>query len=116
MPSPFSSESNTKSLAHFDDTRESGIHPIFPAPGRVICGQRGDFAMAYVVVQEIGHHVRSVLGFLGQTNETRARVSDSGSNAISVRTGLQADCLAGILSGGHPGPRGSVAVRHHLAG
>lgn len=59
-------------------------------------GAKGDFAMAYVVAHEIGHHVQDELGILGQANDIRARVSDEESNSISVRIELQADCLAGI--------------------
>ena len=63
-------------------------------------GAKGDFAMAYVVAHEIGHHVQDSLGILGQANEVRARVSDEESNSISVRIELQADCLAGIWARG----------------
>lgn len=59
-------------------------------------GAGGDFAMAYVVAHEIGHHVQDELGILAQANEVRARVSEAESNAISVRIELQADCLSGI--------------------
>lgn len=59
-------------------------------------GANGDFAMAYVVAHEIGHHVQDLLGILGQANDLRGRVSEAESNAISVRVELQADCLAGI--------------------
>jgi predicted metalloprotease len=63
-------------------------------------GARGDFAMAYVVAHEVGHHVQDVLGILGQANEIRAQVSQAESNDISVRVELQADCLAGIWARG----------------
>ena len=59
-------------------------------------GAKGDFAMAYVVAHEIGHHVQNELGILTEANAMRARVSEADSNAISVRIELQADCLAGI--------------------
>jgi uncharacterized protein len=59
-------------------------------------GAKGDFAQAYVVAHEIGHHVQDELGILGEANKIRARVSEEESNAISVRIELQADCLAGI--------------------
>jgi predicted metalloprotease len=55
----------------------------------------GDFAQAYVVAHEIGHHVQNVTGIFDQVE--RARRADPGqANALSVRTELQADCLAGI--------------------
>lgn len=59
-------------------------------------GASGDFAAAYVVAHEIGHHVQDELGILAEANKQRAQVSDADSNAISVRIELQADCLSGI--------------------
>lgn len=59
-------------------------------------GAGGDFAMAYVVAHEIGHHVQDELGILSQSNDLRARSSEADSNEISVRIELQADCLSGI--------------------
>ncbi len=55
----------------------------------------GDFAQAYVVAHEIGHHVQNVTGIFDQVE--RARRADAGqANSLSIRTELQADCLAGI--------------------
>ena len=59
-------------------------------------GAGGDFAAAYVVAHEIGHHVQNELGILDQANRVRAQVDEVQSNAISVRIELQADCLSGI--------------------
>lgn len=59
-------------------------------------GAGGDFAAAYVVAHEIGHHVQDELGILSKANDLRARMDEAGSNAISVRIELQADCLAGV--------------------
>lgn len=59
-------------------------------------GAKGDFAMAYVVAHEIGHHVQNELGILGEANRIRQQVGEAESNAISVRVELQADCLSGI--------------------
>ena len=59
-------------------------------------GAAGDFASAYVVAHEIGHHVQDELGILGKANQVRAQMSESESNAISVRIELQADCFSGI--------------------
>jgi predicted metalloprotease len=59
-------------------------------------GASGDFAAAYVVAHEIGHHVQNELGILSKANEIRQQVSQEESNAISVRVELQADCLSGI--------------------
>jgi predicted metalloprotease len=59
-------------------------------------GARGDFAAAYVVAHEIAHHVQNELGILGQVNQLRAQMSETDSNAMSVRVELQADCFSGI--------------------
>jgi predicted metalloprotease len=59
-------------------------------------GSRGDFAKAYVVAHEVGHHVQDELGLLAQTTAQRERSSERDANAISVRIELQADCYAGI--------------------
>lgn len=63
-------------------------------------GAGGDFAMAYVVAHEVGHHVQDELGILGKANQIRAQVSEEESNAISVMIELQADCLSGIWARG----------------
>lgn len=59
-------------------------------------GAGGDFAYAYVIAHEIGHHVQNQIGILSKVNEMRARASEVDSNRISVLTELQADCFAGI--------------------
>ncbi len=56
----------------------------------------GDFAKAYVIAHEVGHHVQTLLGVAGKVTEARARVSETEGNALSVRMELQADCFAGI--------------------
>ncbi|MFC0201611.1 KPN_02809 family neutral zinc metallopeptidase [Paracoccus rhizosphaerae] len=56
----------------------------------------GDFAAAYVVAHEVGHHVQNLLGTLGEVNQQRARLSEVDANSLSVATELQADCYAGI--------------------
>ena len=56
----------------------------------------GEFAQAYVVAQEIGHHVQNELGILQRAHSERARSDERRSNAISVRVELQADCFAGV--------------------
>jgi predicted metalloprotease len=59
-------------------------------------GAPGDFAQAYVVAHEVGHHVQTVTGLSAQLARTRGRVSEAQSNALSVRQELQADCFAGV--------------------
>jgi len=56
----------------------------------------GDFAQAYVVAQEIGHHVQNLLGISRKVQSLQRRVSEVESNQLSVRLELQADCLAGV--------------------
>ena len=57
----------------------------------------GDFARAYVIAHEIGHHVQNLIGVMGRAQNARERAnSEAESNAISVRIELQADCLAGV--------------------
>jgi hypothetical protein len=56
----------------------------------------GDFAQAYVIAHEIGHHVQNLLGISDKVQRAREQGSDVESNALSVRLELQADCLAGI--------------------
>jgi len=58
-------------------------------------GAPGDFAQAYVVAHEVGHHVQNLLGVTGKLEQARSRVSQVEYNALSVRLELQADCLAG---------------------
>jgi len=59
-------------------------------------GSPGDFAQAYVIAHEIGHHVQKLLGISDQAEEAMSRASTRQRNAISVRLELQADCFAGI--------------------
>ncbi len=56
----------------------------------------GDFAMAYVVAHEVGHHIQNILGISGKVQAARGRVSEEESNALSVKLELQADFLAGV--------------------
>ncbi|MDB9527369.1 zinc metallopeptidase [Oscillatoria sp. CS-180] len=56
----------------------------------------GDFAQAYVIAHEVGHHVQNVLGILGQVQELQQQVGQTQANELSVRLELQADCLAGV--------------------
>lgn len=59
-------------------------------------GAPGDFAQAYVVAHEVGHHVQNSFGILDKVMEARSRVSEEEGNALQVRVELQADCFAGI--------------------
>lgn len=70
-------------LSFYDELRDQ-----FKAPG--------DFAMAYVVAHEVGHHVQTLLGVTDQLNDIRGKVSQTEYNKFSVRFELQADYLAGV--------------------
>lgn len=59
-------------------------------------GARGDFALAYVIAHEVGHHVQKMLGIADQVMTQRDRLSEEEFNRLSVRTELQADFLAGV--------------------
>ncbi|MEM8500420.1 MAG: neutral zinc metallopeptidase [Pseudomonadota bacterium] len=70
-------------LSFFDDLKNR-----FGAPG--------DFAQAYVIAHEVGHHIQTLLGISKQVMAQRQRVSEEQGNVLSVRQELQADCLAGV--------------------
>jgi len=70
-------------LAFYDELKRR-----FKAPG--------DFAQAYVVAHEIGHHVQNLTGVLPEFNQRRQQVSEREANQLSVRVELQADCYAGV--------------------
>lgn len=61
-------------------------------------GAPGDFAQAYVIAHEVGHHVQNVTGVLSQSQEMRRRLPEAQANRVSVATELQADCYAGIFA------------------
>jgi predicted metalloprotease len=56
----------------------------------------GEFAQAYVIAHEVGHHVQNLLGIADKIHQTQQRVGKAEANALSVRMELQADCLAGV--------------------
>jgi predicted metalloprotease len=59
-------------------------------------GAPGDFAQAYVVAHEVGHHVQDLLGIAEKVSAVQSRATEADANALSVRMELQADCLAGV--------------------
>jgi predicted metalloprotease len=59
-------------------------------------GAPGDFAQAYVIAHEVGHHVQNLLGISAKVEQARGRMSAAEYNALSVRVELQADCFAGV--------------------
>ena len=70
-------------LSFYDDMRNR-----FRAPG--------DFAQAYVIAHEIGHHVQNLLGISGKVRQMQSTMSKADANRLSVKLELQADCLAGV--------------------
>lgn len=64
------------------------LHNRFGAPG--------DFAQAYVIAHEVGHHVQTLLGISQKVHEQRSRLSEVEGNKLSVRLELQADCFSGV--------------------
>ena len=67
-------------------------------------GAPGDFAQAYVIAHEVGHHIQNLLGTSAKMEAARGRVSEREYKALSVRLELQADCLAGVWA--HHSQRG----------
>jgi len=70
-------------LAFFDE-----LHSRF--------GAAGDFAQAYVIAHEVGHHVQTLLGITQKVNQLQSSSNTSNKNKLSVMVELQADCLAGV--------------------
>jgi predicted metalloprotease len=59
-------------------------------------GAPGDFAMAYVVAHEVGHHIQNIMGIAGKVREAQQNMSEAEANELSVKLELQADFLAGV--------------------
>ena len=83
---PFYCPGDEKVYVDLDFYRE--LKNRFKAPG--------DFAQAYVVAHEVGHHVQKLLGIAEKVEAAKRRMSRSGGNALQVRMELQADCFAGV--------------------
>ena len=76
------------------------LSPRFGAPG--------DFAMAYVIAHEVGHHIQNLEGTLNRAQQAQARSSKTAGNAIQVQVELQADCYAGIWAANARDAQGSI--------
>ncbi|MEO8454503.1 MAG: neutral zinc metallopeptidase [Sphingomicrobium sp.] len=70
----------------------------------------GDFAQAYVIAHEVGHHVQDLTGSLGQAEQLQARASRTEGNAIQVKVELQADCYAGVWAANAKTPQGQPVM------
>ena len=66
----------------------------------------GDFAQAYVIAHEVGHHVQNLLGISDKVQAARQRAGEREANSLSVRLELQADCLAGVWAKNADAARG----------
>jgi predicted metalloprotease len=71
-------------------------------------GAPGDFAMAYVIAHEVGHHIQDLEGTLDKAQSAQARTSETGGNAIQVGVELQADCYAGVWAANARDEKGSI--------
>ena len=71
-------------------------------------GAPGDFAMAYVIAHEVGHHVQDLEGTLGQAQRAQARATEAEGNAMQVKVELQADCYAGVWAANARDAQGKI--------
>jgi predicted metalloprotease len=71
-------------------------------------GAPGDFAMAYVIAHEVGHHMQDLEGTLNEAHNAQARSSEGQGNAIQVKVELQADCYAGVWAANARDARGNI--------
>ncbi|MBY0330042.1 MAG: zinc metallopeptidase [Acetobacteraceae bacterium] len=69
-------------------------------------GAPGDFAQAYVIAHEVGHHVQHALGIIGRVDQLRRGMTEAEGNALQVRVELQADCFAGVWANRADAARG----------
>jgi predicted metalloprotease len=77
-------------------------------------GAPGDFAMAYVIAHEVGHHIQDLEGTLDKAQQAQARASETGGNAIQVGVELQADCYAGVWAANARDEKGSIIEQGDL--
>jgi predicted metalloprotease len=73
-------------------------------------GAPGDFAQAYVIAHEVGHHVQDLEGTLDKASSAQARASEAEGNAVQVGVELQADCYAGVWAANAKNPDGSPVL------
>jgi hypothetical protein len=90
------------------DDRQIYIDPSFFNELSQRFGAPGDFAMAYVIAHEVGHHVQDLEGTLEQAHSLQARASETEGNAIQVKIELQADCYAGVWAANARDAQGNI--------
>jgi predicted metalloprotease len=71
-------------------------------------GAPGDFAMAYVIAHEVGHHIQDLEGTLNEAHNAQARSSEAEGNAVQVKVELQADCYAGVWAANARDAQGKI--------
>ena len=86
------------------------IDPTFFSELSERFGASGDFAQAYVIAHEVGHHVQNLEGTLDKAHSAQARASTAEGNAIQVQVELQADCYAGVWAANAKDPEGRSAL------
>lgn len=86
------------------------IDPAFFNELQTRFGASGDFAAAYVIAHEVGHHVQNVEGTLDKASAAQARASKTQGNQIQVGVELQADCYAGVWAANAKAPDGTRAL------
>ena len=86
------------------------IDPSFFEELRTRFGASGDFAQAYVIAHEVGHHIQNLEGTLDKAQSSQARLGKAEGNAIQVGVELQADCYAGVWAANAKAPDGTSAL------
>ena len=86
------------------------IDPSFFQELRTRFGAEGDFAQAYVIAHEVGHHIQNLQGTLDKAQSSQARLGRAEGNAVQVGVELQADCYAGVWAANATAPDGTPAL------
>ncbi|MEO7634873.1 MAG: neutral zinc metallopeptidase [Sphingomicrobium sp.] len=86
------------------------IDPAFFEEMRTRFGASGDFAQAYVIAHEVGHHIQNLEGTLDKAQTSQARLGKAEGNAVQVGVELQADCYAGVWAANAKAPDGTPAL------
>jgi predicted metalloprotease len=84
------------------------IDPVFFNELSQRFGAPGDFAMAYVIAHEVGHHIQDLDGTLKQAQQLQARSGKAEGNAVQVKVELQADCYAGVWAANARDAQGNI--------
>ena len=93
---------------YYPNDRTIYIDPTFFNELSQRFGAPGDFAMAYVIAHEVGHHIQNLEGTLDQAHNAQARSGQAEGNAIQVKVELQADCYAGVWAANARDAQGNI--------